>query len=126
MSDNYEPVVFENSEGTEISNDPVWHARKTLEQYNALPPQLQSAAGNAARDDDGDDLEGDDEDRIEDYKSFDGAALKKLAKQRSLDTTGLKTVGDLRARFIELDAAERAQAEVEKANDGADSGKTGA
>lgn len=131
MSDaTYEPVVFQNSLGEEISNDPIWHAKRTLEQAGiTLPAEQQSVAANAAaaaRNDEDDDLDGDEDEKPEDYKKFDGPALKKIAKDRGIDISGFGKVGELRAALIQADVDKAAQDEVDAANSGADTGKTGA
>lgn len=108
----YQPVVFENSEGTEISNDPNWLAMKQLEnagisfagsQPNVLEAQLQAAA-NAGADDD-EELGEDDDDETVDYTKMNGKQLKAVAAERGVDIKGIKTVGELRAALVADDEA---------------------
>ena len=105
MSDNkYEPVTFEDSEGNVISNDPVWLAKQTLKQYG-VEEQSTEASAPAASETTQTASTSDDESMVEDYAKFDGAALKKLAKERNVDIKGLKTVGEVRQALIAADAA---------------------
>lgn len=104
----YVPVVFENSLGETISNDPIFLAQQTL-----------AAAGialQAEEDDSEETLTVEPATQVEDYKSLDGAALKALAAERGVEIGDAKTVGDLRKLFIQADAAAAAAAEVEAAN----------
>jgi hypothetical protein len=95
VADNdYKPVVFEDSQGNEISNDPVYQAQKLLEQQFG-------ANGRQPRYPDDESLVPDDE-----YNDMNGAELKKLAKERGVDISGLKTVGEVRTRLREADAAQ--------------------
>jgi len=98
MATTHEPVVFQNSLGEEISNDPYWKAQKTMAEY---------AAANGAPDDS-------DEAIGEDYKSFDGKALKAMAKKRGVDITGLKTVGAVRDALIAADAEDESEADIDE------------
>lgn len=115
MSDNYVPVVFEDSLGNEISNDPVWLARRTLEQYQATAGYNQGPLVPASQQDDGDD-DLDAPEGPEDYKGLNGTALKELAAERGVDITGLTKVGQVRSALIEDDTAKAAAAELEAAN----------
>lgn len=102
----YEPVVFENSEGEEVSNDPVWKAQRVLDEHKANQPEVEE------HDDEDDDLdEGDDS--PEDYKGFSGKAVGKLlADREGIDRANIKTVGQARAALIADDARLAAEAEV--------------
>lgn len=105
-------VTFLDSEGNEISNDPRWLAKKTLEDagfgvsFNQSQPiqantRMAQAAG--VSNDDDDELGEDDEDRTEDYKSYSGSELKKLANARGVDISGLKKVGEVRKALMAAD-----------------------
>lgn len=110
MTTKHEPVIFENSLGETISNDPIWHAQKTLEAAGIAVGQVEQ---NTPADPDDSDQE---IDKAEDYKSLDGKALKALAGEREVDITGLKTVGEVRAALVADDVAKAAKAEVDAAN----------
>lgn len=103
MSDKYVPVVFEDSEGNTISNDPVYRAQQTLAAAGVsfAESQPEQLATNARAADDVD--LGDDD--AEDYKAFDGTELKAMADERGVDRKGLKTVGELRQALISADEA---------------------
>lgn len=121
MSDNKtdDIVVFQNSLGEEISNDPRWHAMKTLRDagisFDQSQPEARQAAFRAAAADDadlGDDEETEpdvDENGARTYKELDGPALKKLATERGVDIKGLKKVGEVRDALRAADAAGSAQ-----------------
>ncbi len=101
---NYEPVVFENSRGEEISNDPVWQARRTPDQAG-----LASAPGNT--------FEGNTSARPEDddyvltgYEDVKGAELADLAKSRGIEYKG-KKAGEVRAALAAQDADTSGDAE---------------
>lgn len=103
MSDKYTPVTFLDSEGNEISNDPVWLARRTLAQHGVediteTSTEKASAEAEATS-------TSDDESIAEDYSKFDGKQLKELAKERDISIKGLKTVGEVRQALIAADAA---------------------
>jgi len=123
MSD-YKPVVFENSLGETISNDPIYLAQKTLEaqgiSFTASQPvdlqsQLASKAGSegsptegtAPADDPDAEVEDTDDDAPRDYTDLSGKALASYAKERGLslkDEDGnTKKVGAIRAELVELD-----------------------
>lgn len=124
---DYTPVVFEDSKGNKISNDPVYLAQQTLEAAGityaqSQPATMQSALVNASggapaapqapSDDDeiGDDDTPDvDADGKRTYKELDGKGLKTLAAQREVDITGLKKVGEVRAALIADDEAKANQ-----------------
>lgn len=116
--EKYEPVVFLDSVGNEISNDPVWHAQKTLRaagvSFENSQPDAQARLleqQNATADDD-DELEtADTEPEVDTddsgartYKELKGADLKSLASTRGVDITGARTVGDVRKALIGADA----------------------
>lgn len=117
--EKYQPVVFLDSAGNEISNDPVWHAQKTLRaagvSFENSQPDAQARLleqQNAATDDDDAELEAEaaepeqdvDESGARTYKELKGADLKSLANSRGVDITGAKTVGDVRKALIAADA----------------------
>ncbi len=118
--EKYEPVVFLDSAGNEISNDPVWHAQKTLRAAgvsfdNSQPDaqarllEQQNAAATADDDDEIDADAAEPEQDVDDsgartYKELKGAELKSLASTRGVDITGAKTVGDVRKALIAADA----------------------
>ena len=114
----YEPVVFLDSAGNEISNDPVWHAQKVMREAgvsfeNSQPEQAQRLLEqqNAATDDDDEDLpESEPEAQLDDdgkrtYKELKSPELKSLAASRGVDITSAKTVGDVRKALIAADTA---------------------
>jgi sRNA-binding protein len=120
--EKYEPVVFLDAAGSEISNDPVWHAQKTLRsagvsfdnsQPDAQARRLEQA--NATTPDDDDELEAEDaepEVQVDDdgnrtYKELKAAELKSLANSRGVDIKGAKTVGDVRKALVGADAKDR-------------------
>ena len=122
MAEKHEPVVFEDSLGNTISNDPVYRAQQTLEsagvdensdnssdlksENEQLRAQLEELlrSQSAGDGDSGNDSSGDDEspedsqgDEEEvDLDALDGAQLKELAAERGVDITGLKKVGEVR------------------------------
>lgn len=106
-SGEYKPVVFLNSLGEEISNDPIFHAQKTLEAAGI-------AVGNTADDDD-DQLQKD-SDTPPTYEGISGKDLKQLAAEKGVDLTGLTTVGELRAALVQSDAEKAAADELARAN----------
>ena len=126
--EEYQPVVFEDSQGNEISNDPVWLARKRLAdagvepsstnsahlqdeldeknaEIEALKAQLQAkqAEEDALEDDEAPD-EVKDEAGNRTYAELDSKGLKALAGERNVDIAGLKTVGQVRAALVDADA----------------------
>lgn len=82
----HEPVVFLDSAGNEVSNDPVWHAQRTLRE---------AGVGQAQ-----------DEDLPGDYDGLSGAELKALAKERGMNIAGIKKVSELRAALEAFDQNE--------------------
>ena len=112
-------VVFEDSSGNVISNDPRWHAERTLKQggvdVNSLQDEnaelrrqlaeLQAAqvADNSAEATGGLEEE-DDNDEAAPYADVKGADLGKLARERGIDTKG-KKAGEVRAELAAQDAA---------------------
>lgn len=114
----YKPVVFQNSLGEEISNDPVWLAQKTLAQYGSLQ-QLPPAPLTARPQVTGDDEEIDEGDTPEKtYAEMSGKELKALAAERGVDISGLRTVGEVRKALTDDDSAKAAAQAVEDANSG--------
>jgi len=85
----HEPVIFKNSQGEVISNDPIWKAQQLLGVT-----------------DDSDDS--DDEMPVEEnpYAGFTARELKELANERGVDISGLKKVGEVREALLAADAAE--------------------
>ena len=134
MKTKYEPVVFEDSQGNPISNDPLWLAQQRLAQAGVELPEDNSAeleaqlnqkneeieslrAALAAKEaEEASDLEPDDEapkadvddDGNRTYKELDSRGLKALAGEREVDISGLKTVGEVRKALIDADAAAKA------------------
>lgn len=117
-------VTFLNAAGEEISNDPRWHARRTLEAAGMQTPAVSSALvdENAAlkakiaeleaaaaqksqgvEDDDPAD-EDDDAETQDEYSKMNGKELKAFAKEHDIDIKGLKTVGEVRAKFRSISA----------------------
>lgn len=120
---NYEPVVFEDSQGNVISNDPVFLAQRTLRAAGITledqSPKTQSATTSS--DDSSESIEEtSEEDRDESgartYKELKGGDLKAYANERGVDITGMKTVGEVREALRKADADEAAAAEVNAAN----------
>lgn len=94
MAEKYQPVLFENSKGETISNDPVYLAQQTIDQY--------SGANSGNGDDEAIDTSP--------YADMNGRDLKAAAKERGVDISGMKTVGEVR-RALEEDDAAKASAE---------------
>lgn len=122
MSDlNYEPVVFLNASGEEVSNDPNWLAMKQLQaagisfnqsQPGHLESVLQAANRPAPAEDDEDIDDGEPEEALDEagnrtYAELSGKALVSLADERGVERKGLKKVGELRAALIQADADAR-------------------
>lgn len=110
MAENdYKPVIFENSLGEIISNDPVYLAQRTLARAGI------NYGSTASTDDDDaiDDVE------VSPYAELKGAALKAAAADKGVDIKGLKTVGEVRAALTAHDEAEAAAAEAESDDDAA-------
>jgi len=117
MTKSYQPVYFENSLGEKISNDPVFKAQQTLlaagvgfadSQPLAAQDQLKRAAAqddDSLPDNDDDDTPPTDGDGFRTYEELDGRQLKAEAKTREVDISGLKKVGEVRAKLIEADKA---------------------
>jgi pyruvate/2-oxoglutarate dehydrogenase complex dihydrolipoamide acyltransferase (E2) component len=100
MADKYQPVIFENSRGDIISNDPVYLAQQTIDAYTG---------GNSSN--------GDDEAiDTSPYADMNGRDLKAAAKERGVDISGMKTVGEVR-RALEEDDAAKAEAPAEQSTD---------
>lgn len=118
---NDDIVTFLNSAGEEISNDPRWHAQKTLEAAGMNQPAVSSALVEenealrakiaeleaAAAGGVDDEIEDDEhEDETEDqFQKMSGKELQAYAKENKLDIKGLKTVGEVRTRLRELTTA---------------------
>lgn len=124
MSD-YTPVIFENSLGETVSNDPVYLAQKTLEaqgitfkqsQPDALQASLVSAASgqesptapSTPDDPDADIEDSEDNDEPRDYTDLSGKTLAAYAKERGLTLKNedgtTKKVGAIRTELMKLDA----------------------
>lgn len=112
-------ITFLSADGEEISNDPVWHARKTLALYgqpfNGSQPEEQGARlkriaanddDNLGEDDDTEEAKDDDGNRT--YAELDAKAVKKEAVDRGVDIKGLTKVGQVRAALIAADSDQRA------------------
>jgi outer membrane protein TolC len=126
-------VIFLNSAGEEVSNDPRWKAQQLLEaagmsasedteelyqeldearsqlqnkdaELEELRRQLEVARSTAPQG--VEDLdEDDDESEDEDkFTTMSGKELQSFAKENGHDIKGLKTVGEVRARLRELTA----------------------
>lgn len=123
----YEPVIFENSLGEVISNDPVYLAQRTLAAYDIDPVTGEKPAPKKAKKaveapaaeevEDDEDIESEDEesedeeveeDTPRDYTELDGKAVSALAKERGVDVTGLTKVKEVRAALMADDAAKAA------------------
>lgn len=95
----HEPVLFKNSLGETITNDPIYRAQQTLEQAGV---EVDTSA--AETDDSDDDVEEDEESPEDaeetteevDFDEMDGAALKAYAKDNDIDISGLKKVSEVR------------------------------
>ncbi len=133
MDKNDEIVTFEDAQGNVISNDPRWRAMKELGLLNedgSVPKAAAKAATKSApkkaaekpaatpepeaeeeAEDDDEDLSDDETEEVEeseetpDYKDLDGKALKTLAKERGVDTTGFTKASQFRNALIENDKA---------------------
>lgn len=94
-------VVFELPDGTEVSNDPRWLARKTLASTGVdidamqakiaeLQAQIDEANAASEEDDDQTNEDGDEFDKLN------GKELKALAAERNVDISGMTKVGEVR------------------------------
>jgi hypothetical protein len=122
MATTEDYVVFEDSQGNEISNDPRWRAARTLKNsgvdVDAQAAELEELrafkrahevaqapnefTGTADVEEPED---SDDDDAENPYAEVKGAELAKLAKERGIDIKGLKA-GDVRDALAAQDAAE--------------------
>lgn len=102
-------VVFEDSQGNEISNDPKWHAKHLLGvehsdgELAAKDAEIEALKAKIAALEAADESEGEEP---RDYAELDQKELKALAAERDIDIAGLKTVGELRQALVNADAAE--------------------
>lgn len=69
-------VFFENSAGEKVSNDPRWHAQKTLASYGVEGKQDFDMPGE--------------------YDDLSGAELKALAKERGISAKGFRKASQYR------------------------------
>ena len=106
-SNTHKPVVFENSLGETISNDPVFLAQRTLASYGLSEPTPEAPEVDDQEEDDSE------EDLVEDYTGFDSKDLKVLAAERGVDMSNIKKLGALRSALMALDAEEVASSEAE-------------
>lgn len=113
---DYEPVVFENSLGEIISNDPVFLARQTLEAAGMTIQQAVQQAPESRPDDSEENLGDDNTETPEDYKGFKGPELKKLAELKGVDISSFTKVGEVRAALVQADLDAKAAAEIDAAN----------
>lgn len=115
-------VTFLNAAGEEISNDPRWHAQRTLEAAGMQTPtgssalvdenatlrariaELEAAQKQGVEDEDSDPEDKDDSDVDDEYSKMSGKELKAYAKENDIDIKGLKTVGEVRAKFRSISA----------------------
>lgn len=110
---DYEPVVFLDADGNEISNDPVWHARNTLAAAGVdestvdnsnLQAEIEALkAALAAQETLDEDENGKDDG--DDYDKLDGKGLKALAKERNVDIKGMTKVSQVREALRAADKA---------------------
>lgn len=117
---DYEPVVFLDAEGNEISNDPVWHARNTLaaagvdestvddsglqETIDAKDAEIEALKAALAAKETLDEDE-DNKDDGDDYDKLGGKELQALAKERGVDIKGLRKVSEVRGALRAADKA---------------------
>ena len=121
MAEKHKPVIFEDSAGNIISNDPIYLAQKTLEAAgvsfeNSQPNELADAAKQAAKTEEtpAETVEESlDDDGNRDYDELDGKGLMSLASERGVDITGLKKVAQVREALIADDTAKRTAAAAE-------------
>ena len=111
-------VTFEDSAGNVISNDPRYHALKTLEDSgisfaDSQPETLAAKAAEKAQA--GVENTSSAKSGPENYEDVKGKDLGKLAKDREIEIKGLKA-SQVRAALMAQDADKAAQAEVNKAN----------
>lgn len=99
MSDDRKPVVFELPDGTEVSNDPLFHQQQFLKQDAENKARLQMERDAA----DNEDIHTDELDGLK------GAELKALAEEEDVDIKGLTKVGEVKAAIREA-RAEKAKA----------------
>lgn len=117
---DYEPVVFLDADGNEISNDPVWHARNTLAaagvdestvdnsnlqaEIDAKDAEIEALkAALAAQETLDEDENGKDDG--DNYDKLDGKGLKALAKERNVDIKGMTKVSQVREALRAADKA---------------------
>jgi len=105
----HEPVVFEDSRGNKISNDPVWLAEQTLKNAKAAMGAEDPTASAQGTDKNNELID------TSPYADMDGKALKAAASDKGVDITGLKTVGEVKAALIAFDEKTAADAEAAKA-----------
>lgn len=119
-ADEDEVVVFLDSQGNEISNDPRWYARKQLKsegvdiealqaELATLRAQLGSQGGQPVSPQElvSNDEDIEDEESEGDYSDVKGSALVKLAKERGIELSveGKKlTASEVRKALAAQDA----------------------
>lgn len=96
MAQNDDMVVFHDSDGNEISNDPRWHHRKFAEQEKERLQNLESTPGDS-----------DDEIEKDELDELNGRQLKKLAEEEDVDISGLTKVGQVREAIRSARAQQR-------------------
>lgn len=102
MALKHTPVVFKDAEGNLITNDPVLKAHQMLgEDISEFLTEEPTSAGvgEVSRTSDDEEIDTDP------YNDLTGKELKELAKQRSVDIKGLRTVGEVRQALRDADAA---------------------
>ena len=82
----HKPVIFYNSRGEEISNDPIWKAQRVL----GIQAETTSD---------------DEEIDTDPYSALNGTELKALAAERGVDIKGLTKVGQVRDALRRADEA---------------------
>ena len=94
-------VTFLNSAGEEVSNDPRWHARKTLESYGGKEVVDFDIPGP--------------------YDELEGAELKALTKERGIKTTGFRKASQFRDALEAWDDAQEEHDDDSDDSEGGDS-----
>ena len=93
----HEPVTFLNSRGEVITNDPILRAQQLL----GIDPSADDS----------------DEEIGDEFEDLGGKELKALAKEREVDISGLRTVGEVREALRAAAAASTETDESEEAEE---------
>lgn len=107
MAKPYNPVVFEDSRGNIISNDPNYKAFEQLRSAGLLPNAEDDTRSHGVDDSDDEVETGDNEPGVEDYTSVKGKDLAELAQERGINLKNedgsAKKAGEVREALMEQD-----------------------